>query len=339
VNITTLSQLTEDDKNAVWIFLKQFDYIPYQQFPEYAEVENLSCKYFIAKDHSGVITGWVQVIEKRNLLAVIEFGPLATNAETVKNLFLFILRHYKKKYFLLTRWVPYCYDPSAYEMIGDSIKNHFRFVNSPNLIHWSSKRIALPDEADIIFKKFSENHRRNIKKAAGLQIECRKIGSKIELNTFIQGYITMYQHRKLKVDPIAIHNSFSRLFQYLAESKKGFFIGAFKGKDLLGGLVIIFQGKTAFYYKGYIDHEQRKMPINHIAFYNAILLAKEENMNWFDFGGYALGTTDEQLININKFKDGFKGEFVEFPKTRMIGLSFISRWIHSLLSLKLILTR
>jgi lipid II:glycine glycyltransferase (peptidoglycan interpeptide bridge formation enzyme) len=207
-------------------------------------------------------------------------------------------------------------------------------MDSSRLIHWSSKRISLDEDAETIFKKFSENHRRNIKKATSLQIECRKIVSKPEMDAFIRGYIQMYRHRKLDVDAVAVENSFSKLFEYVTRHKSGFFIGAFRGDDLLGGLIVIFQGNTAFYYKGYIDHEQRKVPINHLAFYEAILLSKEDNLHWFDFGGYASNTTDEQLVNINKFKDGFKGTTVEFPKTQMIGLNYFSGWVQSLLSLK-----
>jgi lipid II:glycine glycyltransferase (peptidoglycan interpeptide bridge formation enzyme) len=111
-------------------------------------------------------------------------------------------------------------------------------------------------------------------------------------------------------------------------------MGAFKEDELLGGLIIIFQGDTAFYYKGYIDHDKRSMPINHLAFYTAMIYSRDKNMKWFDLGGYATGTMDKQLLNINKFKDGFKGELVEFSKTQMIGLNILSKPAYALMSIK-----
>jgi hypothetical protein len=325
--------LTEENKKTVWDFLERFEYIPYQQFPEYSSIEGMPCRYFIAKEQHSII-GWLQVIEKKNMLAVIEFGPLGNNVKTIEALFFFALQYYKRRFFSLIRWMPYWYQQIEYEIIYEALRKHFRLLNSSKLISWSSKRISLHEEAETIFKKFSENHRRNIKKAAGLQIECRKINGQTETNAFINGYIKMYQYRKLNIDTVSVQKSFSRLFLYLTTHKKGFFMGAFKEGVLLGGLIIIFQGKTAFYYKGYIDHEQRKMPINHLAFYQAILQSKEEYMQWFDFGGYASNTIDEQLININKFKDGFKGTLIVFPKTEMIGLNYFSGCMNALLSLK-----
>lgn len=333
VTIAVSSHLSEQDTSEIWQFLQQFSYIPYQQFPEYPQIEEISTRYFVAKNNNGV-AGWVQVVEKKRILAVIEFGPIANSSEITKELLLFVTQYYKKHHYLFLRWVPYCYENEVYKELCVELQSRYRLMDSSKLIHWSSKRISLAPDAETILKNFSENHRRNIKKAAGLKIECRKISNAAEIETFVNGYAAMYQHRKLHVDPPAVRNSFKKLYHYLKETDRGFFIGAFKENILLGGLIIIFQGTNAFYYKGYIDHEQRTLPINHIAFYEAIVKAKDKNMQWFDFGGYASNTSDEQLQNINRFKDGFKGALIDFPKTQMIGLNYLSRLVHSFLSLK-----
>jgi hypothetical protein len=333
VTIVYRASLTDEEKKEAWEFLQNFDYIPYQQFPEYGFIEGLRSSFFIAREGNKIV-GWLQMIEKKNILASIEFGPLADSVEIIIALLQKAFNYYRRKFFLVVRWMPYWYAEEDSEMIRRQIEKKWPVLRNTNLIHWASKRISLDEPEEAILKKFSENHRRNIKKGNSFSIECRVIAEKKIIENFIDGYVKMYQHRNLQVDYSAVRTSFNKLHEFLVSSRKGFFMGAFKDDVLLGGLIIIYQGKTAFYYKGYIDHEQRQMPINHVAFYQAILQSKQDNMQWFDFGGYAVDTTDEQLVNINKFKDGFKGELVQFSPSRMYGLNLLSRAAYSLLSLK-----
>jgi hypothetical protein len=333
VKITKAHSLTGKEKEEAWEFLQKYNYIPYQQFPEYGFIEGLRSSFFIAREGNKIV-GWLHVIEKKNILASIEFGPLGDSVEIIIALLQKAFNYYRRKFFLVVRWMPYWYAEEDAEMIRRQIEIKWPVLTNANLIHWASKRISLNEPEEAIFKKFSENHRRNIKKGNSFSIECRVIAEKKIIENFIDGYVKMYQHRNLQVDHSAVQASFNKLHEFLISSGRGFFMGAFKDDVLLGGLIIIYQGKTAFYYKGYIDHEQRQMPINHVAFYHAILQSKQNNMQWFDFGGYAVDTTDEQLVNINKFKDGFKGELVQFSPSRMYGLNLLSRAAYSLLSLK-----
>jgi hypothetical protein len=333
VKITKAHPLTGKEKEEAWEFLQKYNYIPYQLFPEYGFIEGLRSSFFIAREGNKIV-GWLHVIEKKNILASIEFGPLGDSVEIIIALLQKAFNYYRRKFFLVVRWMPYWYAEEDSEMIRRQIEIKWPVLTNANLIHWASKRISLNEPEEAIFKKFSENHRRNIKKGNSFSIECRVIAEKKIIENFIDGYVKMYQHRNLQVDHSAVQASFNKLHEFLISSGRGFFMGAFKDDVLLGGLIIIYQGKTAFYYKGYIDHEQRQMPINHVAFYHAILQSKQNNMQWFDFGGYAVDTTDEQLVNINKFKDGFKGELVQFSPSRMYGLNLLSRAAYSLLSLK-----
>ncbi len=49
---------------------------------------------------------------------------------------------------------------------------------------------------------------------------------------------------------------------------------------------------------------------NRLLHWHAISFFKENKYLIYDLGGYALGTKDKSLININKFKDGFGGELL-----------------------------
>lgn len=332
MKITRTNVLSEEEKKDAWRFLQKFYYIPYQQFPEHSFIERLRSSYFIARVDEKMV-GWLQVIEKKNILASIVFGPIGDSNEIVIRLLQEALKYYREKLFLIVRWMPYDYDETDYEKIRGPVEKNFRLLKGAQLIHWASKRISLNEPEEMMLKKFSENHRRNIKKGASFSIECRIISDKKVVDEFCNGYVKMYRHRNLPVDPVSVKTSFKNLHDFFTSSGKGFFIGAFKDDILLGGLIIIYQGKTAFYYKGYINHEQRQIPINHVAFYRAILHSKQNHMDWFDFGGYAFDTGDEQLININRFKDGFKGELIQFPQSRMYGLNPLSKAAYSLFSL------
>lgn len=333
MDITIKTSLNTEERKEVWDFLKEFRYVPYHQFPEYPSIEGLKATAFIARKDKQVI-GWVQVIEKGSMLAAIEFGPLAINESSVSALLIHVVQHYRKKFFFILRWMPYWYTPSSFEQICAQAGAKVSFINAANLRRWSSRRISLSDSGEIILKKFSENHRRNIKKAMGLQLKCEIIKDNTTIKMFADGYVNMYQHRNLKINNSDVMHLFTKLHEYFQETGKGFFIGAFKEDVLLGGIVMIYQGDTALYYKGYINHEQRQMPINHVVFYNAILFCKEDKMQWFDLGGYAADTKNDQLININKFKDGFRGEPVNFPESKIIGLNLLSKMAYLALSLK-----
>lgn len=319
MRITELNLQDNDEKNRVWGFLNQFDYIPFQQFPEYSFLEDLPVRGWIASEGEKII-GWVEVTEKRRILALIQFGPVSVNDEAILALLEYVVNHYKNHLFWLVQWMPYCYSQEIFERVSSKIQGRVSLIQPKGEIHWSSKRISIMEPGGNILKKFSENHRRSIRKATAADIKCTIIEDIFEVKRFTDGYIRMYCHRKLHVDAGKTKQSFLRLYQYLKNTKKGFFLGAFKGTELLGGVIIIYQGKSAFYYKGYMDHEKRQLPVNHISFYNAILQAQKDKMLWFDFGGYALNTNEKQVMNINRFKDGFKGELISFPGTSIIGL-------------------
>ncbi|MBI3874889.1 MAG: hypothetical protein HY300_02775, partial [Verrucomicrobia bacterium] len=62
------------------------------------------------------------------------------------------------------------------------------------------------------------------------------------------------------------------------------------------------------------DDPQRQNMIgraNRLLHYLDMLYLKERGVEAYDLGGYALNTTDPDLMEINEFKDGFGGQLVE----------------------------
>ena len=50
---------------------------------------------------------------------------------------------------------------------------------------------------------------------------------------------------------------------------------------------------------------------NNFLHYQDMLYFKEQGMKIYDFGGYTVDSTDNSMLNINRFKDGFRGELVQ----------------------------
>ena len=70
---------------------------------------------------------------------------------------------------------------------------------------------------------------------------------------------------------------------------------------------------SASHFRNAEDKEHRALVgrANKFLHYYTMLHFKEQGINTYDFGGYALDTKDPGLKSINRFKDAFKGQLVE----------------------------
>ncbi len=60
-------------------------------------------------------------------------------------------------------------------------------------------------------------------------------------------------------------------------------------------------------------------------------MAKSRGLKFFDFGGYAVDVKEgDQLFDINRFKHGFGGELVTYPKTMLIYTTPFSKALYNL---------
>jgi len=50
---------------------------------------------------------------------------------------------------------------------------------------------------------------------------------------------------------------------------------------------------------------------NNFLHYQDMLYFKEHGMKIYDFGGYTINSTDKSMLNINRFKDGFRGKIIQ----------------------------
>ena len=65
-----------------------------------------------------------------------------------------------------------------------------------------------------------------------------------------------------------------------------------------------------------------KFTILHTAFFEAIKISKKNGLLIFDFGGYSK-KGEKQMIGINRFKDGFKGDLIEYSEMLIFKTNYI----------------
>jgi hypothetical protein len=325
--VYVFTSLTANQKKRVWNFLETLQYVSFQQFPDHGWLET-GCSIFFIAECGGIITGFASIDVKRSILASLVHGPLAASSATGLLMLDFILRYLKKRKFLLFRWMPPPGIAAIESEAGQLLSKYGKFLPAEKEIHWTTTHISLAQDEQSLLKSFSENHRRSIKKAKNISYEVTEVTDQKKIKEFAEGYIKMYRHRGNAVNSDLAKIQFQHLFDFFKITNRGFFITAMHEGKMLGGICVIYTGNSAFYHKGFIDHTYNKMPINHLVFFEAMLKAKRDGMSQFDMGGYAPDTLNEQIANINRFKNGFKGQLITFPQTRLLSLNLLGTFLY-----------
>jgi hypothetical protein len=326
IEINAFHHLSDETEREVLHFLEEFDIISFQQFPQLTELQQGQTIFFISK-RPNRITGFALVIIKKFLLATLTHGPVGNDCQ---EMMIAILKYLKKKRVSLFRWMPPQMENKQLVEIEKALSRYGNIIRDANNINWATIQLSLAVQNDALLKSFSKNHKRSIRKAIQAELLVDEIKDEETIKKFSEGYVKMYQHRKIKIDTAFVFRQFTRLFRFFSATRQGFFLTAKKGERLLGGVCVIYAGKNAVYYKGYIDHDYKKLPIHHLVFYKAMLKAKSEGKSIFDLGGYALEPIDRQLRNINRFKDGFKGSLIKFPLTKLVSLTFLGQYLYKI---------
>ena len=94
-----------------------------------------------------------------------------------------------------------------------------------------------------------------------------------------------------------------KIYLYTAVKEKSFC----NENENLGSLFSIQHGKTATYLIGISNDKGRKLNINYLLLWKAIISAKENKCLWFDLGGINANTPK----GIKHFKEGTNGIFYQ----------------------------
>lgn len=302
-----------------------------EQYPGFAQASepDVAVQYLLCYRDMQLI-GYVCVKIKKRIFATVSFGPVVTDSADYEDVCAALVSACRKKAVLIVKIFPPYMNEERKDAIGSFTK--IKYERSDSDFNWGSLKLSLDKPMDELLKAFSENHRRSIKKAQKLNLSTIEISSKEDIDTFSAQYVKMYESRGLPVSAELTRQSFQNICAFYKTHDTGIFLAVRSEADgLIGGLSISYQGNAAFYNKGYSHPDHRSLPINHLAFYEAIKMAKERGLKFFDFGGYGLNLKeDDQVHAINRFKDGFGGTLMVYPQTLTIYTTPLSKLLYGL---------
>jgi lipid II:glycine glycyltransferase (peptidoglycan interpeptide bridge formation enzyme) len=160
----------------------------------------------------------------------------------------------------------------------------------------------------------------------------RQTGCDLEIEKCSAIFNKMYKSRKLYSDESLVSLLFSNLNHFFKLTRQGNFYIIEKGTDILGGIIVLYSNKTMLYYRGFTDPEERSLPLLHLVFYQIIKDGIKQGYTQLDLGGYNLkAKSGSQEFEINRFKDGFGGEIINYPPCLHINIYPFGRSIYEFL--------
>ncbi|HEY1871795.1 MAG TPA: peptidoglycan bridge formation glycyltransferase FemA/FemB family protein [Chitinophagaceae bacterium] len=311
----------DSDRKAGWKALMDgLPLCPIEQDPEWPCIESAPVVYcyFTASDANQIVCAAV-ITENRKAIfrsAEIRFGPIFTDPEQLIASILAIHSHYKSGGFMSCT-VQLAIQTGAVtdyleNILNKKLKIGYRFDRN----NWSSLVVHLRDPEEEIFKSFSKGHKSDIKKALKNNIKVSECLSAEEFGIFCNIFSKMNRERGLGINEGENNRFLKNIFEYTTDHNKGkVLLVKNESGDILGGIIIVFQGKCSRYFKGASDLAYRHLPILHLAIWEAIRMSKSAGFEQFDLWGYNHFVQEsDQVFFINRFKRGFGGEFIFYPK-------------------------
>jgi len=281
------------------------------QHPDWVDITQPGRKklYISAYNNEKVLTCYALVSVKW-WHGVIWFGPVCSNPEYLAEFILKAAELSRKSGIGLLSVVD-LYSDKIRNSIFEKVQKEYCITLKNCVNTWATIKIDLWQKEEELFSSFSDNHKRAIRKATKLGFTVRQINNDTEIILFSKIYSEMYQKRKIIMSIRDPTKMFNEILNFFNKTSKGSIWGVYDNDILIGGIVIGYHGKTAFYHYGASNKDLYKKPVMHILFYEAMKAMKGKGFIYFDLGGYALSTdTDMQLSNINRFKSGFGGRVI-----------------------------
>ncbi len=298
---------------------EQTQFSAFLQHPEYNKVIGKNCLHVLIFDEFASLKGYALVTTKRKLLATISFGPLCADENLFPALTASCFESLFEYGFKIIRSQPPLIQSSAWKKTSEVLQRQFSVFSLSTQLNWSTLVLDVSPGEEILLKSFSENHRRSIRKTKSEGLVVEQVSDIQEMNVFAEGLCKMYKARNIPNNLGIEKERLKNLFSYTVLNRNGFVLVVKKDTRILGGIVLIKHNSTTFYLIGFCDPDYKKIPVNHLLFFKSFEIAKAAGCNYFDFGGYGReGFADSQVLNINRFKDGFKGKRYDYPDTILI---------------------
>ncbi|MGN6533350.1 MAG: GNAT family N-acetyltransferase [Ginsengibacter sp.] len=314
------NELDVDEHNKVIDFLDSLNFYCIEQHPRWnTEIDRYSQSFLLSTNEKGVVNCFGNIILSNGPFksANINFGPAFSDFKVLTKAIEFLHAYFSSQKFIFFSIQLGAYTSNQTELLEYNINRNFKvkyFFTHANT--WTSLCVDLKKPEDELLRSFSKGHKSSIKSVYAKNNLRVSIENNLEnLQCFIELYITMMSFRKLPFNKKRITDLFHSINDFIHANNKGFFEYIFEENKLVGGLIIIYQGKSARYYKGASDPERRDIPVLHFGLFEAMKHCKASGFTNFDLWGYNhFADETNQLFYINKFKKGFAGEFTFFPK-------------------------
>ncbi len=309
-----LSNLDEKQKLELQQFYKCLDLRCVEQL-YYFNLNLNNIINFIKKDKDSNNILCYALIKERKILffkyASIEYGPLFQDIivleEAINDIYQY---YYKKKYSYITIQLG-VYTSIDTELLEYKLNSRYKLNNKFDKYNTkSSIVIKLESDLETIVKNFSKGHKSAIKKAV-------KDGLIIKVATDYSAFCQYINVERAMLDNrgLAIKQDHNNLWKFIQKSNEGFVLNAYLGDKCVGGGIFLDQGNVLRYYRGASHPDYRNYAISHLVIYHAIKLAKESQYNYLDLWGYNhFAKEGDQIYYINRFKKGFGGSYVFFPR-------------------------
>lgn len=313
------NNLEETEYRKVINFLNSLNFYCIEQHPAWNDkIDKYPQKYFIGMDENGLVNCFGNIIISKGPFkyATINFGPAFKDFTILTNAIQFLYSYFTSEKYIYFSIQLGNYLSNETELleykVNKNLKPKYYFANGHT---WTSTSVDLNRTENEILKSFSKGHKSSIKSVYSKNsLKVRFENNLSHLQEFIELYKKMMASRKLFVDE-NLFDLFNNINQFIYESNNGFIGYIFDESILVGGVIIIYQGKTARYYKGASDPDRRDLPILHFGLFEAMKKCREAGILSIDLWGYNhFATESDQIFYINKFKKGFGGEFTFFPK-------------------------
>ena len=275
-------------------------------------IQTRSISFHLIKFYRGDDNIGYCVVKNKLFLKEILFGPILADDNDLVEIINYFPKLYKFTNCIgLEIQLPY--NSSLTDVTEFNTNKYIKEIDE----FWCTQLLDIEKPINTIINNFSKNHRRSVKKAQKLNVSLRLIKKDKNIKAFVNLYKTMYRTKGLRSEFENPSKAIENMIKLISKNNIGLCLGVFKNEKLIGGVIMLYQGDSVFYRIGCTDEKFKKTPILHLAFLETIKIAKSMNLKYFDLGGFAVNP-DTQLSGINRFKTGFGGMTINYPKKIII---------------------
>lgn len=325
------SNLDATELNQAKLLFNSTSFISGIQNPELSTVIGKNALHIlIYGDDNFSIIGYALVEIKKKVLATIPFGPLCADKHLfplLANACVKALQDYGIK---IIRYQPPFLNPATWQATVAPLQGKFISFSLPSELNMSTLILDISPSEEKLINSFSAKHRWSIRKAEkDDKLIIEQVVEPKDIDGFAEGFCKMYAARKLPFDLEVEKERIKNLYEFNIKKGNGLILRMKSGSQLLGGIILIRHKNTMIYFLGFSDPDHKNIPIHHSLFLKAFEIAKLSGCTYFDFGGYARPeNADEQLLKINKFKDGFNGKRIDHPDTILFAKNLFYKFLY-----------